>query len=768
VIATSLVILLGLAIVAPPLHRLAPRFAGLFFAAVLAGLGVMYATLVSGFAGGETRAESWQWVTQLDVALTFRLDGLALTFALLICFVGAIVLLYTSSYLRGHPRLGGFYATLIAFMVSMLGLVVADNVFLVFVFWELTSITSFLLIGFEHERASARRAALQALLVTGLGGLVLLAGLVMLGLSAGTFNISEIDAATVTGGPYYAAIVVLVLIGCFSKSAIVPFHFWLPNAMEAPSPVSALLHSSTMVKAGVYLVARLHPTLGGSPLWDDVLILFGGVTMLIAAFLATRGTKLKSILAYSTVSSLGVLMMLIGMGASKAAATYLIAHAMFKGCLFLVAGSITHATGEKNPEKLGNLFKHLPLVSTAGILGALSLAGMFPFAGFVGKELLIKAGLGHPEYATAATIVIVVAAVLTVVAACMVGIKPLFGKEPEGMHVHHPADWRQWLGPMLLALGGLVAGLAPAAFARPLVAATVISIDGAPYDGALKLFFLDLLWPPTLATWLSIIALILGAGLYAARRLYRRITTAPRPVQSLNADNLYDLFLAGFAAFAEQTTRVIQNGHLHSYVRTILLAIIGISIAATLRADALGEVTRSIFVMDALIAGAIICSAGSVLFLRSALAAVAVLGGIGFLMACVFVLYGAPDVAMTSFAVETLVVIIFVLVLYYLPRLRNLTSTPRRISDGLVATAFGVVMGIMAFASATRHVTFPVSGEHAALSVPEGFGRNVVNVILVDFRAMDTLGEIFVLGIAAIGVYTLLAMPSRNPQEAPS
>ncbi|GAB4547528.1 MAG: putative monovalent cation/H+ antiporter subunit A [Phycisphaerales bacterium] len=755
-IPIALAIFALLAALAPVLHRLLGRYSGVWFACVSAAVGVLFIRMAPGVVGGEAFTESWAWVDGLGVALSFRVDGLALTFALLICFIGAIVLLYTSSYLEGHTRLGGFYATLLAFMASMLGLVVADNLLLLFIFWELTSVTSFLLIGFGHERPGARRAAVQALLVTGLGGLVLLAGVVLLGLAAGTFEMGGLASSGITSHPHYEAIAVLILIGCFSKSAIFPFHFWLPNAMEAPSPVSALLHSSTMVKAGVYLIARLHPTMGGTPLWDDALMLLGGATMVYAAFLATRQNTLKGVLAYSTVSSLGVLVMVIGLGAAKAAAVYLLAHAMFKACLFLVAGTVADATGQKDPARLGGLFRIMPLVSVASLLGALSFAGMFPFAGFVGKELALKAGLAHPEWAVAATAATVVGAVFTVMAAIMVGIGPLFGKAGPDQGTPEPIGWRQWSGPLLLAGAGVVTALLPALTIQPLVLSTVVSITGEPYPGEVKLHAAELLWPPSTATALSVLVLTAGGALYAMRGLYARVTAGPSWTHGLTADNAYDRTIDGLGWFSKFATRFIQSGYLHTYVRATLVAMILLVAPAVWRSGGFEMPDAPLTLVDIAIAGSIVACALVVLFLPHALAAVAVLGGVGFIMAFLFVLYGVPDVAMTQFAVETLVVIIFVLVIYHLPRLRRLTSRTRRAFDALFAITFGVVMGLLAMSAANVQVPDPVSLEHAAKSVPEGYGRNVVNVILVDFRALDTLGEIFVLGIAALGVYTLL------------
>jgi multicomponent Na+:H+ antiporter subunit A len=762
VVIGSLVILLLLTAAAPWLIRASPRIGTLALAAGPFALGCWFASALGRIASGGVIDESRAWLGELGVELAFRVDGLSLAFALLICFIGSFVLLYASSYLKGSPRLGSFCATLLAFMVSMLGLVLADNMIVLFIFWELTSITSFLLIGFENERESARKAALQALLVTGLGGLAMLAGLVLLGVAAGGFNMSGLAGAGPAGHPWYGAGVVLVLLGAFSKSAIFPFHFWLPNAMEAPSPVSALLHSATMVKAGVYLVARLHPALGGTALWDETLTIFGGATMLGGAFLATRQTQFKRVLAYSTVSSLGVLVMLVGMGAAKAAGVYLLAHAMFKGCLFLIAGSVTKMTGEKYADRVGGLVRVMPITAWTAAVGALSMAGMFPLIGFVGKELMLKAGLSHPEWATAVTVVTAIAGTLTVMAALVAGVGPFFGPVRGTRDSTRDPDWRQLAGPVALALAGVVAGLAPWLFAEPLVGAIAASISGEAAPARLRV--VELLWPPTTATVLSAAALLIGLGLFLVRERYRGAGRGLAWLGGIGPARWYDLGLSGLFWSARSQTRLLQNGSLGAYVRVTILFVVGIGALAFLRSGAMetiSPVLDTTTTLDAILIAVLGIAAVSVTMQRTALASVAVLGGVGFIIALIFALYGAPDVAMTQIAVETLIVIIFVLVIFHLPRYSNYTGFVQRSIDAACAAALGVLMTALTLAALHRPDPVSVAEFYARRSVPEGYGRNVVNVILVDFRSLDTLGEVFVIGVAAIGVYTLLKLRSE-------
>lgn len=770
--AAALAILIVTAGLAPVLCRLSQRFGSLAVAAVPFALGIWFTTVASDALAPGGFNQSWSWLPELGLNLAFKIDGLSFTFATLICFIGSGVLLYASSYLGSNPRLGYFMGVLTAFMAAMLGLVLADNVILLFVFWELTSITSFLLIGFDYERERARWAATQALLTTGLGGLSLLAGLLLLGIAGGSWTISEVDAQQVLASDLYTPIAILVMLGAFTKSAIFPFHYWLPNAMEAPSPVSALLHSATMVKAGVYLLARLQPTMGGEPLWDNALMLLGGLTMVLGAFLATRQHQLKKILAYSTVSSLGILVMLIGLGAPKAAASYLLAHAMFKGCLFLVAGTLTKMTGTKYPEELGGLFAKSRALGGASLLAALSMAGMFPLLGFVSKEIMLKAGLKHPDHALLVTIAITVSAILTVMAALVVGVRPFFVKPAPDVDVEWKAKpgWRQLTLPVILAIGGLVAGLAPALFAKPLIGGMVASIDPSPEPHEIKLDWLALLYPPTTATFLSLAALAGGTFLFVWRRAYGKVTDPAKHFESLGPARGYDLALAGTTGFATLQTRLIQNGSLQIYVRVMLLTVatvVGVALSRSLDLSVFEQLVDRVTAFEAMLLASLLAAMVSSLMQKTALATVASLSGVGFIIAMLFAMYGAPDLAMTQFAVETLMLIIFVFVLFHLPKYRDLSMRAFRFLDIGLAAIFGLTLAVFVADVLAEGRPPSIAEYHAMNSLPGGYGRNVVNVILVDFRGMDTLGEIFVIGVAGIGVYTMLRLRAGPTQPKP-
>jgi multicomponent Na+:H+ antiporter subunit A len=741
------------------------------------------ATTAASVWQGQPRSEMYAWVPDLGLSFAFRLDGLSLLFALLITGIGSLVLLYTSSYLAGHPRIGTFLGVLVAFMASMLGLVLADNLILLFIFWELTSITSFLLIGFEHERASARKAAIQALLVTGSGGLLLLAGLIVLAIGTGSFSLSEIVSAPRGTGPSaipgYEAAAILLLLAAFTKSAGFPFHFWLPNAMEAPSPVSALLHSSTMVKAGIYLVARTHPAMGGTALWDDALIIVGGLTMLGAAFVAMQQRALKKVLAYSTVSSLGALFLLLGLGAIKAAAVYLLAHALFKAALFLIAGSVTHATHEKDPERLGGLRRSMPVTAAAALVAALSMAGAFPLLGFVGKELLLKAGLAHPEWRIPATIAIVIAGTCTVVSALLVGLKPFIGSAPAHAHADdhggaHESNWRELLGPVLLVALSAIVGLAPSLMTEPVVRGVLAAVDPfaktAEASGAAwKLQALELLWPPSLATALSILALVAGGTLFAFRsRVMPSIAWAAPPFAKW-PELAYHAIVDGLLALAAFHNRVMTGGSLRTHARLVFAVTAGVLLTALIAsgvavigpsfsADAFGDmdVASALLYLIATVAGC------GLVAMRSAMGKVAVLGVIGFAIAALFARLASPDVALTQITVESLIVIIFVLAILHLPETKSISRPRSRIVDACIASALGIAVAGITLIAVRTPTPNPISAYFATASVPEGYGRNVVNVILVDFRALDTFGEITVVGVAALGVAAIIGSSLRR------
>jgi len=796
-------ILAASALFCPVLRRAAGRWTGYLLAGIVLMLAGYFASFVPAVGSGQIVRQSLPWVPELGVALSFSLDGLSLLFALLITGVGFFIVLYASSYLQDDALLGRFYGYLMGFMAAMLGLVLADNVITLFVFWELTSITSYLLIGFDHTQAKARKAALQALVVTGSGGLALLAGLVLLQLAAGTGDISAMLASgfNAAESPLYVPIVVLVLIGAFTKSAQFPFHFWLPGAMAAPSPVSAYLHSSTMVKAGVYLLARMSPILGGGASgpqgWTYALAITGGVTMLLGAIVASRETQFKRVLAYSTVSSLGMMVMLIGVSSAApdsaaaaavaaAVATYILAHACFKGALCMVAGAVDHAVHLKDTEQVGGLSRVMPITAAAAALAAVSMMGLPPLLGFAAKEqvlVVLLDGASRSPLGVAILIAVAITSVLTVLLALMVGIKPFVGALTRTSEPPHEAPVRLWLGPVALGLVGIVAGFVPGLFAEPLVRAAAAAmtgpsvVSGSATGGPaaavpavnLSLAYLLHVGPALL---ISIGAVVAGVGLFLLRSRWRAATNWLDKLDWVRAERGYEaLFYGGVLGLAGLSTRVFQNGSLRIYIRIIVLAVLassGVALAMSgatfLRRDLLSAALADTTLIEAVLVALIIAGAIMAALIGSRLAALVAVGLVGYCIALLFVIFGAPDVAMTQFAVETLSVIILLLVIFKLPKYNTLSSRRTRVLDGAIAVGAGLLMTAFVLAAQASPAAKPISHFFAEKSLSEGYGRNVINVILVDFRALDTLGEIVVLAIAAVGIWTLLRVrPARTP-----
>jgi multicomponent Na+:H+ antiporter subunit A len=698
------------------------------------------------------------WAPSLGLSLSFHFDGLSTLFAVLITGIGTLIVPYASTYLGAHPFAGRFHVSLFAFMGSMLGVVLSDNVLLLFVFWELTGFTSYLLIGFDFVRPETRSAALQALLVTAGGGLALLAAGVLLAQVSGTTRISEWFATgdTFLAHPMYEAIVGLVLLAAFTKSAQFPFHFWLPNAMQAPTPVSAYLHSATMVKAGIYLVARLTPVLGGSALWTGAIVLAGASTMLGGSYRAVRETDLKRILAYSTIAALGVLMLLLGIGTAQAvtaALLYLVAHACYKGALFLVAGAVEHATGTRDVVELGGLRRLMPRTALAASLAAVSMAGVPLSVGFVAKEQFYEGVLAFGAWGGLSGILVaaaVIASALLGTAGLLAGAAPFHGRV-RGVADAHDAPPAMWLGPLLLGVVGLAIGVVPALLETPLALA-VAAVTQQPAPVALSL------WhgiTPTLA--LSALTLAGSVGLFVSRKGIRRLSW-PR---AFGTERLYTGTLSVLDTISRGVAPALQGASLRSYALVVILTsvvLVGAALAANHVLPTLRRWTP-IQPHEGILAALIVAAAVSATFARSNIAAVLSVGTVGYGVALFYALFGAPDLAMTQFAVETLTVVIFVLVFYQLRGgFGDLSSPLTKARDALVSGAAGILVTTLVLFIGASGTTSRLSEYFADAAPRLAHGRNVVNVILVDFRGFDTLGEITVLVTVAIGVGALLLM----------
>jgi multicomponent Na+:H+ antiporter subunit A len=718
-----------------------------------------YLPLVS---SGKTIIVSYPWVPSLGLSLSFHLDGLSLLFALLITSIGVVVVVYGGDYLKGHARQGLFFGYLFLFSSSMLGIVLADNLLLLYAFWELTTLASYLLIGFEHEEEKVRASARQALLVTSGGGLAMLAGFVLLAQAGGSDELSTLldRGDMIRAHPFYGAILLLILAGAMAKSAQWPLHFWLPNAMQAPTPVSAYLHSATMVKAGIYLLGRLNPVLGGTELWMGLLIAIGLLTMVMGAALAVPQRDIKLILAYATVSVLGMLVLLLGVGtelAVEAAMTYLFAHALYKGALFLVAGIMDHEAGTRDVTAMSGLGASMPGTAVAAGAAALSMAGLPPFLGYVAKETVYDAMLHGPVFFSGLLAATVVFASLCFVAvAGIAGIRPFVGGRGDTPKEPHGTPASMWIAAGLLSLGGILFGIFSSWVDRPLIAPAV----GAVRRHAVEVDLV--LWHGwTLPLLLSGVSLAAGLLLYREHHRIRHAVGLAEPWLDRGPAHWYEVGIAGMNRLALAQTALWQHGYLRYYLLLMVLTGLGTSGYVLLSGEGLqwpaGDLSW-IRYYELTAAFLIIISTMAVVRAETRLASVAALAGVGYGVTLVFVLFGAPDLALTQVLVETLMVTLFAYVLYRMPSSIRLSSGSVRSRDALVATLTGGVITALVLSAERLPLPREVSRYYSEHSLPDAHGHNVVNTILVDFRSLDTMGEIVVLATAAIGVYGLLKL----------
>lgn len=748
----------ALALAAPWLSTIGRGRTGWLIALLPLGLTGYFISYIEPVSVGAVFTETYAWVPSLGVSLSFYLDGLSLLFALLISALGALIFIYSDSYLAGHHHQGRFYAYLLMFMASMLGVVLAGNVLALYIFWELTSLSSYLLIGFTHEKEETRAAAWQALLVTNAGGLALLAGLLLLGQAGGSVELSVLlsQGDVVRAHPLYLPLLLLILAGAFTKSAQFPFHFWLPSAMQAPTPVSAYLHSATMVKAGVYLLARLNPVLGDTDAWGLIVTMIGAVTMLISAYLTVQQIDAKLILAYATVSLLGMLTMLLGLGsrrAVEAAMTYLLAHALYKGALFLVVGVVDHAAGARTLDQLRGLGRAMPITAAAAALAALSMAGIPPLLGYLGKEKLYEATLEASSGFSFLIWAAVLTSLLFVVAAVMVGIQPFMGKKTRAPHKPHEAAASLWLSPLLLAGAGLCLGWWPELITQPLVSPAVAAVLGRSTEVTLQLWH-----GVTLVFTLSVMTVAVGLGLYYGRGVLSWLNALTAPLFRWGPAWWYEKALTGLFCMAHLQTGLLQNGSLRIYLFIVIAALLAVSgytfVSYAEPPPLIGW--SNVFFYELGLAVLILLATGLAVRSRSRLGVIVPLGVVGYSVALFFIFFGAPDLAKTQILIETLTVIFFIFVLQRLPRFAALQRPLRRTRDLCLALAVGVWITALVLAVSSAPVSHRLAHYFTEHSVPAAHGRNIVNVILVDFRSFDTLGEITVFAIAGLGVYALL------------
>ena len=727
---------------------------------------------------GKARVETFSWVGGLNIAIDLRLDAFALLMVALVSGIGLLICIYALGYFQPHgpgdvvkDNVGRLAGMMTLFAGAMLGVVLSDHLIALFIFWELTSITSYLLIGNDDINPRARAAALQAILITGMGGLVLLAGLIIIGQSAGTYLLSELILDPPTGAIVNTGLI-FVLIGAFTKSAQAPFSSWLPGAMVAPTPVSAYLHSATMVKAGVYLVARLAPMFALSGNWRLVVLTVGSATMLIGGLRALRQHDLKLLLAYGTVSQLGFMMLLFGTGddhIAQAGVVLLLAHAAFKAALFMVVGMVDHQVGTRDIRKLHGFGVSWRPALVAGVVGAASMAGVPPLFGFISKEKALEGYVDHGDFvgSTVILVVIVVASILTFAysARFVLGLFGAFA-EPEADDLSHVARAPSFgfVAPaLLLTVVSLGVGIAPVLVDR-LVKASTVALHPAAEPKHLHL------WAGfTSAFMLSLV--VIGAGTLLTL-LRGQVSTAQRSASHAlrfipTSEQAFNFLLRAVGFTARRVTGFLQNGSLPIYVSVILMVATGVPLVAFAGAwSGFGDVVET--PAHVVLVAMIMAAALGASIVRRRIAAALMLAAVGYAMAGFYVSQGAPDLALTQFAIETLSTVLFVLVLRYLPATWThrapAIAAPMRIA---VSMFVGVAIFVFALVASGARSDVPGPQQSEAMvenSLTKGKGRNVVNVILVDFRGWDTMGEITVLLVAAVGAVSLARSGRRSDE----
>lgn len=729
----------------------------------LVALGLLLSYVPALFDGQQFFVQQ-SWIPQLGLSMSLRLDGLGLMFALLILGIGLLVIIYARYYLADKDSLGRLYALLQLFMMAMLGIVLSDNLLLLIMFWELTSLSSFLLIGYWSHRSDARKGARMALAITGAGGLALLAGALVLGEIVGSYSLQVItnSADLIQAHALYPVALILILIGAFTKSAQFPFHFWLPHAMAAPTPVSAYLHSATMVKAGVFLLARLYPALSGSDLWFYLVTFTGLATLVFGAYNALFKHDIKGLLAYSTISHLGLITMLFGFSsdlAAVAALFHIVNHATFKASLFMAAGIIDHETGTRDMRKIFGLARFMPVTATVAMVSASAMAGVPLLNGFLSKEMFFSETLKLDQLGNFSYIFPLLAtfAGIFAVAYSYRFIHDVFfnGEPNKDMPIYPPHEApRYMILPMaVLCLLCLLVGVFPNFTVAPFLDAASLAVLGTGIPEHHIAIWHGLNMP----FLMSLAALLGGLLLYNQRSglfaFYER-------GYSLDEKVVFEKRIQGLVRFAQRCTDAVENGSLQRSVLVIISATLAMAaIEFWPLGKIMGEVALTPVDGISLIMATIMVVAAVVTVLNhhNRYAALLALSAVGLVVSLAFVRFSAPDLALTQISVEVVTIILLMLALYFLPQLTPYESSwPRAIRDMVLAGGTGIAVGLFTLAILTRPYDTSLADFFIANSVSGGGGTNVVNVILVDFRGFDTFGEITVLAIAGLGVYLML------------
>lgn len=730
--------------------------------------------------------ESFSWIPALGINFTAKVDGLGLLFALLISGIGSLVVLYSIYYLDKHKeKLNTFYVYLLLFMGAMLGVVLSDNLIVLYTFWELTSFSSFLLIGYWYQREKSRYGAQKSMIITVFGGLSMLGGIILLYLMTGTFSISEIIARSdeIFSHSLFIPALLCILLGAFTKSAQFPFHIWLPDAMEAPTPVSAYLHSATMVKAGIYLVARMSPVFAEHSLWLWLIAGFGITTLFWGSFSAVKQTDLKAILAFSTVSQLGMIMSLLGIGAAAlhfetvddsyftvataAAVFHLINHATFKGSLFMVAGIVDHETGTRDIRKLGGLMNFMPITFTLAIIGTFSMAGLPPFNGFLSKEMFFTGMVRVLEmdifnldtWGFLFPVLAWVASVFTFIYSMILVFKTFTGKfQPEQLEKKpHEAPIGMLISPIILASLVIIIGFFPNLISNTLISpaqAAIMPVEGYMYDT--HIYFWHGFTPELFMT-LGVITL--GVLLFVSLPKWRRVYDLFPEKLTLNC--FYDSGLAGIQQGAHRFTKWYMNGSIRNYLVyiftffiIILLSVLFLKNAFKLDASEVSAIRFSEFVL------ALVIAVGSItiLFVKSRLTSIILLGAVGYTVALFFVIFRAPDLALTQLVIETISVALFLLCFYHLPQIKDEERMPFKATNAVISIGVGLVVTLIALSAHSNKLFDSIAQYYIENTYEKAAGKNMVNVILVDFRGFDTMFEITVLAIAALGIFGMIKL----------
>lgn len=745
----------------------------------------------------KTVTESVNWIPSLGINFTAKADGLGLLFALLITGIGALVVFYSIYYLdKEKEKLPSFYVYLLLFMGAMLGVVLSDNLIVMYAFWELTSFSSFLLIGYWYQRERSRYGAQKSMLITVFGGLAMLGGIILLYIMTGTFSITEIVAQSdgILQHSLFIPALICILLGAFTKSAQFPFYIWLPDAMEAPTPVSAYLHSATMVKAGIYLVARLTPVFGESGLWFWLVGGVGLLTLVWGSVFAVKQTDLKGILAFSTVSQLGLIMSLLGVGAAAlhydalddnifivattAAIFHLINHATFKGSLFMAAGIIDHETGTRDIRKLGGLMHFMPITFTISLIGAFSMAGLPPFNGFLSKEMFFTGmvrvtemdifnletwGIVFPVMAWAAS-------VFTFVYSMILIFKTFTGKyQPEKLDKKpHEAPLGMLIPPVILVSLVIIFGLFPNLLSDSLISPAMASILPSLLNTGDQFIVHISFWHGfTIEVYMTLGVVLLGIVLYRTFPKWKNLFD--KLPERFSLFRLYDRLLDWSQSGSNKLTNRYMNGSIRSYLIYIFSFFILLLTATLIGKDAFkldtGNVS-SVGIYELILALFVAAGSISILFVKSRMTSIILLGAVGYTVSLFYVLFRAPDLALTQLVIETISVALFLVCFYHLPKLRKYETRIRfKLTNALVSVGVGAVVTVIALSAHSNKLFESISQYYVENTYEKAAGQNMVNVILVDFRGFDTLFEITVLAIASLGIYGMIKLRLNRRKE---